>query len=79
MSVPSGGHTCGPNYGKNCYCMVTRMHVCMQKACMSIYAVCICIYAYMFNNAAILRLYSNLIVNDATCRFNQKLKFRDQC
>ena len=33
----------------------------------------------MHNNANLLRLNSNLKVNDATYRLNQKLKFIEQC
>ena len=40
--------------------------------------VCMHMYVGMYNNAATVRLYSNLEVNNAAYRFNEKLKLTDQ-
>ena len=39
----------------------------------------VCMYVFRYNTASLLRLHSNLIVDDASHKLNQTLKLTDQC
>ena len=57
-------HVCPSTY------ICTYLHKCIYNLCM---------YVCVVNNAALLKLHSNLTVNNATCKLNEKLKFTVQC